>query len=236
MRIHTNGRQAVLEHSLISNNGKPDGTPPVIHKRPLITVFGSSQSNPGSRLYADSFKLGRLLGAAGFDLMTGGYKGVMEAVSSGAHQAGAHVIGITMRRFEDRVNRYVMDEIRTATFYERFGWLVDRADGYIAMHGGIGTLAEVTFTWQELQLQMVPPRPLVLVGERWRRLFQSFRAHLIRTPNIFDPMTLVATPKEALKVMSAHFASRGAGVTGPLPGDSGDHFAPMKRARRSASI
>lgn len=176
-----------------------------MRKRPLITVFGSSQAQPGGKLYADSFKMGNLLGAAGFDLMTGGYTGVMEAVSRGAHDAGAHVIGVTMRRFAEGVNPYVMDEIRTSSFYERFGWLVDRADGYIAMHGGIGTLAEVTFAWQELQLALVPPRPLVLVGERWRRMFKSFRAELIRTPNIFDPMTLVNTPEEALKIVAAHF-------------------------------
>ena len=54
--------------------------------------------------------------------MTGGYKGVMEAVSRGAQDSGAHVAGITMARFEDRVNRYVVDEIRTANFYERFRW------------------------------------------------------------------------------------------------------------------
>lgn len=186
-------------------NGRALILDPNTQKRSLITVFGSSQPRPGSKLYGDSFRLGQLLGEAGFDLMTGGYTGVMEAVSKGAHEGGAHVVGVTMRRFEDKVNPYVMDEIRTTSFYERFGWLVDRADGYIAMHGGIGTLAEVTFTWQELQLQMVPPRPLVLVGERWRRMFKAFRTELIRTPRIFDPMTLVATPEEAVKVVTAHF-------------------------------
>ncbi len=194
-----------LKRQLIAlGNGHSTASTRTIQKRALITVFGSSQPQPGSKLYADSFKLGKLLGDAGFDLMTGGYTGVMEAVSKGAHEAGAHVVGVTMRRFEDKVNRYVMDEIRTTSFYERFGWLVDRADGYVALHGGIGTLAEVTFTWQELQLQMVPPRPLVLIGERWRRMFKAFRAELIRTPRIFEPMTLVATPDEAVKVLMAH--------------------------------
>lgn len=149
--------------------------------------------------------MGRLLGSAGFNLMTGGYMGVMEAVSRGAHETGAHVLGVTMRRFEDDVNRYVRDEIRTANFYERFGWLVDRVDAYIAMHGGIGTLAEVTFTWQELQLKMVPSRPLILVGERWRKLFKCFRENLIRTEGVFEPMTLVDTPAQALALLLAHF-------------------------------
>jgi uncharacterized protein (TIGR00730 family) len=206
---HDNGRVARNGNFSLSHNGKPSTKSARIiaqqQFRPLVTVFGSSQARRGGSLYSASHEMGQLLGKAGFNLMTGGYKGVMEAVSRGAHEAGAHVIGVTMRRFEDRVNPYVMDEIRTANFYERFGWLVDRADAYIAMHGGIGTLAEVTFTWQELQLGMVPARPLILVGNRWRKLFKAFRELLIRTPNIFDPMTIVSTPKQAIRILREYF-------------------------------
>jgi uncharacterized protein (TIGR00730 family) len=177
--------------------------------RPIITIFGSSQPQRGDELYESSMAMGALLGRAGFDVMTGGYKGVMEAASRGAHLSGAHVVGVTMARFEDRVNRYVKDEIRTANFYERFRWLVDRADGYIAMGGGIGTLAEVTFTWQELQLGMVPKRPLVLVGSLWRALFQAFTAHLIRTEGIFEPMKLVDSPQQAAEFLSGWFQLEG---------------------------
>jgi len=173
--------------------------------RPVISVFGSSQARHGGRLYAASHKMGELLARAGFDLMTGGYKGVMEAASRGAHAAGAQVTGVTLERFRDRVNPYVMKEIRTASFYDRFGWLVDRADGYIAMHGGIGTLAEVTFAWQELLLGMVPARPLILVGERWQRSFKTFRTSLIGPRGMYRPITIVATPEQALKRLLAHF-------------------------------
>ncbi len=188
--------------------------------RPIVAVFGSSQPRRGAELYKSSLMMGALLGRFGFDVMTGGYTGVMEAVSRGAHGNGAHIVGITMARFEDRVNRYVMDEIRTANFYERFRWLVDRADAYVAMGGGIGTLAEVTFTWQELQLGMVPKRPLVLVGPRWRALFKCFAEQLIPTPGIFDPMKLVDTPEEAAEFLcgcfglEAHPPTRGAGSLG----------------------
>jgi uncharacterized protein (TIGR00730 family) len=171
----------------------------------VISVFGSSQVRRGSELYRAAHHMGILLGRAGFDLMTGGYKGVMEAASRGGHDAGARVTGITMARFRDQVNPYVMKEIRTASFYERFGWLVDRADGYVAMHGGIGTLAEVTFTWQAILLGMVPPRPLILVGERWERSFETFRATLIGNRATYRPVVLVATPEQALKRLLTHF-------------------------------
>jgi uncharacterized protein (TIGR00730 family) len=149
--------------------------------------------------------MGRLLGEYGFDVMTGGYQGVMEAVSRGAAAAGAHVVGITMARFEDQVNPYVLEEIHTANFYERFGWLVDRADGYVAMPGGIGTLAEVSFAWQEVLLGIVPKRPLILVGEEWRALHESWVANFVRTPHLFVPLTLAATPADAVGHLSAFF-------------------------------
>jgi predicted Rossmann-fold nucleotide-binding protein len=98
-----------------------------------------------------------------------------------------------------------MDEIRTANFYERFGWLVDRADGYIAMEGGIGTLAEVTFTWQEILLGMVRKRPMVLVGRRWHRLFKTFKANLIATPDIYDAVQIVDSPSKAIELIREHF-------------------------------
>jgi uncharacterized protein (TIGR00730 family) len=213
----TNGASAAKTNGTSANNRVPvkhKGAGRHAHRslrtagmgsRPIITVFGSSQPRRGDELYEASLEMGALLGRAGFDVMTGGYKGVMEAASQGAHGSGAHVVGITMGRFEDRVNRYVKDEIRTANFYERFRWLVDRADGYVAMGGGIGTLAEVTFTWQELQLGMVPKRPLVLVGPLWRALFKAFSAHLIRTDGIFEPMKLVDSPEAAAEFLSGWF-------------------------------
>jgi len=186
-------------------HGRSRGKTARERSKPLIAVFGSSQVRHGDPLYAQGIAMGDLLGRSGFDVMTGGYKGVMEAVSRGARAAGAHVIGITMAIFEDRVNRFVMDEIHTANFYERFGWLVERADGYIAMGGGTGTLAEVTFTWQELQLGMIPRRPLVLVGPEWRALYESWVKNLVPMRDMYKPLTLVATPDDAAEFLRNWF-------------------------------
>jgi hypothetical protein len=199
------------------SQGKPNGhstTRRRVHRslkaagmgtRPIVAVFGSSQPGRDDELYKSSLLMGELLGRLGFDVMTGGYAGVMEAVSRGAHGAGAHVVGITMTRWESRVNHHLTAEIRTTNFYERFRWLVDRADAYVAMGGGIGTLAEVTFAWQDLQLGMVSKRPLVLVGARWRALFKCFADQLIATPRIYEPIKLVDTPKQAADILRDSF-------------------------------
>jgi len=138
-----------------------------------------------------------MLAAAGFDLMTGGSSGVMEAASRGAHERGAHVIGVTLRRFEAGANRWVKEEIATDTFHERFNWLIGRPDGYIAMGGGMGTLTEICEVWQEQALGLMPRRPLVLVGPEWRAIFAILKRRLIAKPSHFEAITIVDGIEEA---------------------------------------
>ncbi|HTW88899.1 MAG TPA: LOG family protein [Candidatus Binataceae bacterium] len=174
--------------------------------KPLIAVFGSSAARPGDGLYEQGHRMGELIGRAGFNMMTGGYTGLMEAASRGAHQAGAHVVGVTLKLFEEKANSYVKDEIPSASFGGRFRWLIGRADGYVAMRGGMGTLAEISFAWQELVVGMIAPRPLVLVGSAWRTIVTSWRENLTTEPEKYDVMTLVETPEEACAVLSGFFA------------------------------
>ena len=47
-----------------------------------VTVFGGSLPKPGEPAYRNAYELGKLLGAAGFAVLTGGYIGTMEAVSA----------------------------------------------------------------------------------------------------------------------------------------------------------
>jgi uncharacterized protein (TIGR00730 family) len=176
--------------------------------KPVIAVFGASRARPGDGLYEQGYRIGELLGRAGFNVMTGGYTGLMEAASRGAHSSGAYVIGITLKRFEEKANRFITDEISTASFGARFRWLIGRADGYIAMPGGMGTLAEVSFAWQELAIGMISPRPLVLVGPRWRTIVESWRENLTTESDKYARITLVESPEDACQAVTAYFARK----------------------------
>ena len=61
----------------------------------VVTIFGGSEPHAGEPAYEEARRLGELLAAAGFTVLTGGYIGTMEAVSRGANETGGHVIGIT---------------------------------------------------------------------------------------------------------------------------------------------
>ena len=67
----------------------------------IITVFGSARPRAGEADYEEARRLGGELARRGFQVCTGGYTGVMEAVSRGAKEAGGRTIAITSDIFWD---------------------------------------------------------------------------------------------------------------------------------------
>lgn len=146
----------------------------------VVSVYGSARPQPHHPLYMQAERLGRLLGEAGYTVMTGGYGGVMEAASKGAKQAGAHVIGVTVGLFErsgrrSGPNPYVDEVIRYDTLSERMLHIVTQCDAAVALAGGIGTLNEVALTWSLMQVGEIKPKPFVLLGREWLDLFTLYR-------------------------------------------------------------
>ena len=145
----------------------------------VVSVFGGSQVSPGSTHYEEALALGRLIAEKGHTVATGGYMGMMEAVSRGAHEAGGHVIGVTCEDIENwrpiRANAWVKEEHRTVTLLERLRILTEKCDAAVALPGGPGTLAEIALTWN-LMIIGSRRRKLVLVGEGWELVFRRMFA------------------------------------------------------------
>lgn len=143
-----------------------------------VTVFGGSSPKPGESAYQEAEKLGDLLGSAGYTVLTGGYIGTMEAVSRGAAKAGANVIGVTCDEIEAwrpvSANQWVIEEMRFSTLRERLFALIETSEAAIALPGGPGTLAEISLMWNLMIIGSIPPRPLILVGEGWKKAFDTF--------------------------------------------------------------
>lgn len=143
-----------------------------------ITIFGGSKLEPDEPGYRDALRLGRMLGEAGHVVLTGGYIGSMEAVSRGAAEAGAHVIGITCDEIEKwrpvRPNQWLTEERRFPTLYQRIQALIESCDAAFALPGGAGTLTEISMMWTLLLTRVIAPRPLILLGEGWQSVFNLF--------------------------------------------------------------
>ena len=150
-----------------------------------VTVFGGARTPEAA--YQQALKLGELLGEAGYTVLTGGYIGSMEAVSRGAAEKGAHVIGVTCEEIEAwrkfGPNAWVQEEMRFKTLNERLFALIENCDAALALPGGPGTLAEIAMMWNKLITGGLSPRPLILIGEGWQATFDQFYATL----GVFTP-------------------------------------------------
>ncbi|MEO8648024.1 MAG: LOG family protein [Acidobacteriota bacterium] len=144
----------------------------------IVTIFGGSKCGPQSDEYKEAEKLGRLLASAGFTICTGGYLGVMEAASRGAREEGGRVFGIVMNQFKSEPNRYLTDKVATDHFYDRLQNLITRSVGFVALRGGMGTVTEVSLVWNKLQTKVLDRRPLVLLGECWRDVVDTWKKSL----------------------------------------------------------
>ena len=120
-------------------------------------------ANPGARPdYAMAAEaLGEAIGASGTRLVYGGGAvGLMGIVARAAMKAGGPVTGIIPQFLKDRevMLREVNDLNVTADMHERKRMMFERADAFVALPGGIGTLEEVVemMTWAQLDQHMKP--------------------------------------------------------------------------------
>src|SRR4030043_2270036 len=64
---------------------------------PAVTIYGSARLKPDNIWYKQTEEIATLLGKAGFNIMTGGGPGVMEAANLGAHNAGVKSVGLNIQ-------------------------------------------------------------------------------------------------------------------------------------------
>ena len=122
-----------------------------------ISVCVYCGSRHGARpAYTDAARaLGTAIGAQGWQLVYGGGKvGLMGEVADAALAAGGRVVGVipeTLQRLE--VGHVGLHELHVVpTMHVRKQMMAERADVFIALPGGIGTLEELyeVWTWRQL--------------------------------------------------------------------------------------
>ena len=182
------------------------------HKTKIVTVFGSSHPQDGHEDYVEALELGHALASAGFAVCSGGYGGVMEAVSRGASEAGGHVIGVTSSFFRSRANPWVKEEMTMPTWHERLFELVRVGDGFVACKGGTGTLVELAVVWEMLNKKAMAQRPFVVLGDFWlpviARVSEVERGRASRFGEPREPLVHQApTPAEAATFLATRLAT-----------------------------
>jgi uncharacterized protein (TIGR00730 family) len=142
-----------------------------------VSVFGSARVLPDSPEYEKCVETARLLGEAGFAIITGGGPGIMEAANKGAKLAGATSVGCNIELpFEQRGNDFLDVSIDFRYFFVRKTMFVKYAEAFVIFPGGFGTMDELFEALTLIQTHKVRDFPVVLFGaDYWRGLTDWLR-------------------------------------------------------------
>ena len=133
------------------------------HQWAVCVYCASGPAHP--ELLALAHGVGEAIGDRGWTLVSGGGNvSAMGAVATAARARGAHTVGVIPKAL---VHREVADVdadelVVTDTMRERKQIMEDRADAFIALPGGIGTLEEFFEAWTAGALGM-HDKPLVML-------------------------------------------------------------------------
>ncbi len=148
---------------------------------PAVSIFGSARCQKGDPLYEKALKLSKILGKNGFNVITGGGGGVMEAANRGAKEAGVKSVGINIELpFEQKPNPYTNVRLSYRYFFVRKVMFIKYAVAYIIMPGGFGTLDECFEAITLIQTKKVKPFPVILVDPSyWKGLLDWINETLL---------------------------------------------------------
>ena len=169
---------------------------------PAVTIFGSARVGSEDPMYGEAVEVGRLLGEAGFTVVTGGGPGIMEAGNRGAREAGAPSVGLNIELpFEQHVNAYVDISVDFRYFFVRKMMLVKYSQAFIIFPGGFGTLDELFEALTLIQTGKVRNFPVILFGSQyWRGLLEWLRGPMLSEGKIsgadLDLLVMTDSPLE----------------------------------------
>ncbi len=172
-----------------------------------VTVFGGSTCSEAVGKMAE--ELGKLLAQAGHTVITGGYGGVMSAVSKGAREAGGEAIGVVLKGIGEP-NMFVGVPALADNYWDRLGMLMEMGDAYIAFPGNSGTSTELlaALYTQANRMRLLrgsPKKPVILLysGFDDEARIVSFLYHAAGSDYAFPALLLrTQTPQEAVSYLT----------------------------------
>jgi uncharacterized protein (TIGR00730 family) len=174
---------------------------------PAVSIFGSSRAGRRTSTYKATESLARLLVENGFNVISGGGPGVMEAANKGAAEAGGKSVGLHIHLpNEQQANKYANVRLHFKYFFIRKVMFVKYAVAYVIMPGGYGTLDELFESLTLIQTRRTRSFPVILMDSKyWKRLIDWMNKTLIKARAIsksdLDILSVVDTPEEALNII-----------------------------------
>jgi hypothetical protein len=190
-----------------------DGFTVLSKQENLVSIFGSARTKPDERYYELGERVASALVKRGFNILTGGGPGIMEAANKGAKLQKGASVGVNIELpFEQDANPYV-DKNRLITFrhfFVRKVMFVKYAHGFVVLPGGFGTLDEFFEAITLIQTQKTHPFPVILMGtEYWGGLVKWMKEVLLPAGTIsakdMNLFILLDDPEKAAEIIDEFY-------------------------------
>jgi uncharacterized protein (TIGR00730 family) len=179
-----------------------------------VTIFGSARTaNRDDPMYRAAIETARLLGEAGFAIVTGGGPGIMQAGNEGGRAAGTTSVGLNIELpFEQCINPYCDIGIEFRYFFVRKTLLVKYSEAFVIFPGGFGTLDELTEALTLVQTGKIHNFPIILFGSSyWNGLLDWLRNTVLKHGKISpQDLALISLTDSPIEVRDIIIAATGA--------------------------
>ncbi|NNE64945.1 MAG: TIGR00730 family Rossman fold protein [Pyrinomonadaceae bacterium] len=169
-----------------------------------VSIFGSARTPEGTEYYEAARETGKLLAEAGFEVITGGGPGIMEAGNRGAYEAGGVSVGCNIELpFEQSPNPYQTHELTFKYFMIRKTMFIKYSNAYVIFPGGFGTMDEIFEALTLIQTRKIRNFPVVMFGSSyWKGLISWLTSTMLSEKNInpedLGLMFMTDSPKDAV--------------------------------------
>jgi uncharacterized protein (TIGR00730 family) len=178
---------------------------------PAVTIYGSARLKPESYDYQKTRQIAKLLGKEGFNIVSGGGQGAMEAANLGASEAGVKSVGLNIELPEEQMcNAYSNITVHFNHFFARKIMLVKYSIAFVIIPGGLGTLDELTEVLTLIQTKKINPFPVVLFNtEYWNGFLEWLRnkslAHGYISEEDWKLLRLSDEPEEVVEIIRSWY-------------------------------
>ncbi|MBP3220539.1 MAG: TIGR00730 family Rossman fold protein [Neisseriaceae bacterium] len=183
----------------------------LVHIRPAVSIFGSARIQPNHPVYQQCQHLAELLSNTGFNIISGGGPGIMEAANKGAKAGRGRSVGLNIELpHEQFANPYQDISLNFKHFFSRKYMFIRHSIAFIAMPGGFGTLDEVSEVLTLIQTKKMPPAPIILFGSHfWTGLKEWLHNVMLPekliSPNDTDLLQVMDNPQEIVQTICQHY-------------------------------
>lgn len=154
---------------------------------PSVTFFGSARFDENSLYYKQAQELAKSLADSGYNVISGGSGGIMEAANKGAFESGkAESIGLNIDlEHEQGSNSYTTKELNFDYFFARKVMLIKYSLAFVIFPGGFGTLDELFEALTLTQTKKITKMSIFLVGtEYWEKLYDFINTTMVESGTI----------------------------------------------------